>query len=293
MRPTYVVEIETPKKYLLNGLWFGLLRPKRVIIWIHGLTSSAFSGSRIIPSLVDSETAVLTFNNRGHDTVTRVSRVMKGGKKETILAGSAHEIFEDCVDDIQGAIDLAKQMGAKQIFLAGHSTGCQKAVFYSAQKIVDRRLTGIILLAPVSDYAGVVKKYGIKKVEAVAAFASSLVKKGKPHQLIPSEMWPEELDDAQRFLSLYTPDSSEEIFCYSQGDKKPATLRKVLVPILVLWAGDDEYADRSSEEVVTWFKDSIIAPHTVQVITRATHTFRGGERKVTSTIKDWLKGLGK
>ena len=30
--------------------------------------------------------------------------------------GEAHEVFTDCVDDIQGAVNLAKQKGAKEIY---------------------------------------------------------------------------------------------------------------------------------------------------------------------------------
>src|SRR5262245_33388648 len=133
MHATHATEIVTPKKVLLNGLWFGRCsaeatqdkptKPKRTIIWIHGLGSSAFSKLGIVEKLVDEDTSVLTFNNRGHDAVTRIGTTT--GKKKT--AGAAFEKFEECADDIQGAINFAKKAGAKQIYLAGHSTGCQKS----------------------------------------------------------------------------------------------------------------------------------------------------------------------
>ncbi len=37
-----VVEIYTPNKYQLNGLWFGPMIAKTGYIFIHGLSSSAF-----------------------------------------------------------------------------------------------------------------------------------------------------------------------------------------------------------------------------------------------------------
>ena len=43
MIPAYVVQITTPKNYILNGLWFGPKRPEKVVIFMHGLTGSAFS----------------------------------------------------------------------------------------------------------------------------------------------------------------------------------------------------------------------------------------------------------
>ena len=70
MHPAHVVEIETPKHYLLNGLWFGPRRPKRVIIFIHGLTGSVFSFRRVVEALTSNDTATLVFNNRGFEHVS-------------------------------------------------------------------------------------------------------------------------------------------------------------------------------------------------------------------------------
>ena len=66
MRPCFQIEIVTPKKFVLNGLWFGSKKPKRVIVWVHGLGSSMFSKLGIVDQLVDKETAVVMFNNRAY-----------------------------------------------------------------------------------------------------------------------------------------------------------------------------------------------------------------------------------
>ena len=157
MTPAHVVEIITPKRFVLNGLWFGpysakatkgtAKKPKRVIVWMHGLGSSVFSKLGIIELLARGDTAVLAFNNRGHDVVSKSAR----GKKY-IIAGAAHEVFTDCVDDIQGAINFVKKQGVRDIYLVGHSTGCQKSIYW-AHKKKGKGIKGIILLAPLSDYS--------------------------------------------------------------------------------------------------------------------------------------------
>jgi alpha-beta hydrolase superfamily lysophospholipase len=283
MRPCYHVEIVTPKKVLLNGLWFGPKKAHTVILWVHGLGSSAFSKLAIADKLCARDTAVLMFNNRGSGTV---SRATKAGKR--LLGGSAHEVFTDCVDDIQGAINSAHRNGARNIFLAGHSTGCQKSIYW-AYKRHGRGVKGIILLAPVSDYAGAIANHGKKKIERVARFAQSLIRLGKPHELIPRSLWSEELDDAQRFVSLYTPNSIEEIFSYVQPKKNPRVLKSVKTPILVLWAEKDEFADRPAKRAAAWFDANIQAPHKVTVIPNVKHSFKGGEKKVASAIRTWIK----
>ena len=141
-------------------------------------------------------------------------------------------------------------------------------------------MKGVILLAPVSDYAGVLKKYGAAKLKRVTQYAHQLVRNGKPHELIPSSLWSEELDDAQRFLSLYTPDSVEEIFPYAQPKKRPSTLLKAQLPILVLWAENDEFSDRPAKQAVAWFEKNFKNKDKAIIIPKVGHSFRGAEKRV-------------
>jgi alpha-beta hydrolase superfamily lysophospholipase len=288
MRPAYVIEIVTPKKFVLNGLWFGPRKPKRVIVWVHGLGSSIFSKLHISDKLIDRDTAVLVFNNRGFERVAHIRRLSSDKKKERLIAGASHEIFKDCVDDIQGAINFAKKSGARSIYLAGHSTGCQKSIYWASKG--GKGVRGIILLAPVSDYAGALANHGAAKIARAASFARSLMRKGKPHDMIPSSLWSEEPDDAQRFLSLYTPESVEEIFSYVQLKKRPRTLESVKIPILVIWADRDEFSDRPARQIATWFEQHIQKGR-VEVIPNVGHGFKGGEVRVATTIRNWLNSV--
>ncbi|MBI5456655.1 alpha/beta fold hydrolase [Candidatus Kaiserbacteria bacterium] len=284
MRQCHVIEIVTPKKFILRGLWFGPQKSKRTIVFVHGLRGSAFSMLSIAEKLADRGTAVLTFSNRGNGIVNQVSSTKKGGK--SLVAGSAHEVFTDCVDDIQGAINFAKKQGAKNVYLAGHSTGCQKSIYWASK--YGKGVRGIILLAPVSDYAGAIKNHGKKKVAKATAYARELVRRGKKHELVPLSVWPEELDDAQRLISLYSPDSVEEIFTYAQPDKTPRTLKSVKVPIFALWAGKEQYADRKPGAIKAWFEEHLAGRDFKFVtIPNVKHGFKGGERYVAEAIRKW------
>jgi pimeloyl-ACP methyl ester carboxylesterase len=287
MRPCYRVEIITPKKVLLNGLWFGPKKPANVILFIHGLTGSAFSMHGMVDALVGTQDSVVVFNNRGFEQISEVTKA--AGKKHTYLpAGAGHEVFTECVDDIQGAINLAKKRGVRNIYLAGHSTGCQKALYW-ASKRNDKRVKGIILLGPLSDYAGAVAEDKKGILPQSVAYAQALVRAGKSHELMSKELGPWFVCDAQRFLSLYTPDSSEEIFSYAQPKKDPKILKSVRVPTLVLLAGEDEHADRPAEELKNWFDMNLKTKHQITVVPKVTHSFRGGEKQVKLAIKAFMK----
>lgn len=283
MLPAFVIEIVTPKRFILNGLWFGPVNPKRAIVHVHGMFSSAFSMAGIIEKLVDDETAVITFNNRGHDAVTDVKQIV-GKKQKYHKAGTAHEVFVDCVDDIQGAINFVRKAGVKKIYLAGHSTGCQKSIYW-AHKTGGKGVRGIILYAPLSDYAGDRRK---PKLKAVTKLAREMVKKGRKHELLPAGTWWHDVD-AQRFLSLYTPDSVEEIFSYAQPGKNPRIYKSVRVPVLAIFAGADEYSERPAEKLADWFTaHSGSRRFSAVVIPKTGHSFRDSEDHVARVVHEWI-----
>jgi pimeloyl-ACP methyl ester carboxylesterase len=286
MRPAHVIEIVTPKKFVLNGLWFGPVKAKRVIIIVHGLTSSAFSLKSVVDALVTKDTAVITFNNRGFEQVATVKRV-RGNTREYVTAGMAHEVFTDSIDDLQGAIDFAKKAGARDVYLAGHSTGAQKCVYWASKNRRSRTVRGVILLGALSDYADAAKHRA--KYAKALAYAQKLIQAGLPRELLPATLTEPFVFDAQRFVSLYTPDSAEEIFSYAQPGKTPRTLRSVTIPILALFAGDDEYADRPAEEIGSWFDRNITAAHEIAIVPSVGHSFHGGEKLVAAAVRDFIK----
>ncbi len=287
MRLCFAVEINTPKKVLLDGLWFGPKNAPTVIILIHGLGGSLWRRLGLVESLADKHTAVLAFNNRGHDRISRLVRV--GEKKNgSAWAGGASEVFEDCVDDIQGAVDLARRHGAKRIFLAGHSTGSQKSIYYASRKGKAKFLKGIVLMVPLSDYSVALRDDKNRQLARAIKLARALIKRGKPHELLPQSIWPP-IDDAQRLLSLYTPDSTEEMFTYAQSKKLPKLFRSVQLPILAIFAGADEFADRPAEKIALWFeKHSRSKKFETFIVPNVGHGFKGGEAMVVDAVRKFI-----
>ena len=276
-----IVDIVTPRKFVLNGLLMGPERPKRIIVWVHGMFASVFSMRHVVERLIDDETAVLTFNNRGYQSVSSVKQYAKI-KPKSVRAGTAHEVFTDCEDDIEGAVRFAKKTGAKEIYVAGHSTGCQKAVYWAYKK--NPTIRGIILLAPMSDYASIQKH---NHYRAALRSAKALIQAGKPHVLLSDDAWNHDVD-AQRFISLYTPDSIEQsIFPYFDAARRASTFARVRLPTLVILAEDDEYADRPMQRVAEWFGNARKNTH-VSMLVKATHNFKGAERELAKTITNWI-----
>lgn len=286
-----IIKIQTPGKFLLNGLWLGLEKAETVFVYIHGLGGSVFAQYDLLGRLsLRKNTAVITFNNRGSGIVTRVKSINEKKKKgyDSHIIGQAHEVFTDCVDDIEGAIRFAQESGAKNIYLIGHSTGCQKSIYYLSKKI-KTPVRGVLLLAPLSDYAGAVATTGLKMLEKAVRIARKMVVQGKSHDMMPADLCPYP-HDAQRFLGLYTPDSVEEIFSYVNPSKKPMVLNKVKIPIIVVLAGDDEYSDRPITAVMDWFKNVLKKQEaSFELIEGAPHNFTGFTDELIKVIVGWTK----
>lgn len=283
------VRILTPKRYLLDGLWFGGQRPKTAIAFVHGLGANAFAHQDYLAPLASDSTAVLYFGNRGHDGVAGLRKLKAGAKKGYVYeqAGVAHEVFTDCADDLQGVVNLFRRRGAKRIFLFGHSTGCQKIVYFLGRRTTQRHIAGAVLLCPISDYASATHDDERKRRRAEIA-ARKLLRQRMPHALLPAQLWRGPID-AQRFLSLYTPDSKEEIFTYAQPRKIPRTLQHVETPLLVVFAGDDEYRDRATEEIADWFRKNLRTIRSkIQIVPGALHSFNGHEAALARIVRRWI-----
>ena len=278
---------------VLDGLAVGKSTSSTVFIFIHGFSSSLFAGIPLAKTMSDQGSQVILFNNRGHDFIAKLKKVDKSAKKgyKTQLIGSSHEIFTDCVFDIEGAMKFVYDRGVSNIFLVGHSTGCQKVVYATTRLPQYASIVkGIILLAPVSDHAGELAHEGAQKVKNALEYAKNMVQKGRSHDIMPAEVW-HKLVDAQRFLSLNDPESLEEIFSYSQPKKEAATLGSLKVPVLAILGDDDEHLDRPASMIADWLRKELGSLATVRIISGGNHNFTNLESALASSIHEWVNAV--
>jgi len=66
-------------------------------------------------------------NTRGHDWISRAGNLTKFG-------GSAYENLEDCLADLDGALEFLKQRRYHRFVLIGHSLGAIKSIIYQGTR---------------------------------------------------------------------------------------------------------------------------------------------------------------
>lgn len=279
--PVSLVRVRTRDGVWLDGV---IAEPRRrrnvALIWVHGLGSVFSSGQPLIRALSTrlnaAGIAYLKLNNRGHDTVTR------SGKR---LAGAAFERFGESVEDIRTAIVLARRAGYDHVILAGHSTGANKVLHYMA-RVRDRRVIGLMLLGPVSDVAAERKRVGHRELQRRVAVAERIAKRD-PNALVPHAFgyW-----SARRYLSLYRPGGTEDVFPYYRPDARWTALRRVRLPLVAIVGSRDEYLDRPPTGLIDAFARNATRARSFTgiVIPRARHSFQNHAHDLARAIVRWI-----
>ena len=78
---TEIIKIETLKKFILNGIFFGSKKAKNVFIFVHGLGGSLFGHVNLAEKLVDKNNSILLFNNRGNGVISKTYQFDKKSGK--------------------------------------------------------------------------------------------------------------------------------------------------------------------------------------------------------------------
>lgn len=276
----------TTKDHITQYGFLTKSRPNNNKIIIHepGMCSNFFAGAisnDYMNYLKGTEYDFFSTNNRGFGLITKFYE-----KDKKILLGTAHEKFEECIFDIDGAILAATKLGYKEIILSGQSTGCQKIIYYQSKK-KNKKVKALILLAPADDYNLTIKQLG-KKFHKAVSIANNMVKQGKGSELAPT--WISKYS-AKRFLSIANPKQTEaEVLNYTG---KLKTFAKVTIPIIAIVGTEEEYASNKTPkemlEILSLKTNS--TNFEAQLIEGANHGFSGKEKITLTKILQFLKAL--
>ncbi len=278
------IRITTEDGLELQGLLFEpKIKTTKVLIHVHGWVGNFYENKfidNIAREVIAKGFAFLTFNNRGAGIIQDFIKRDHSKIKYARIGGSL-EKFENSVIDIKAAIEFMNSRGYKEIILQGHSLGCQKITFYQYRN-EDKRIRGLILLAPVDDVNFTRKKLGDKYQEAIIT-AKKLVEKDRQSP-VPEWMAFYPMLTAEMFLNVADPQSkSGRIFDY-YGDMRE--IKKVGCPVLVIFGSKDEYQDNAVDKLKILQEN--VKDCNTKVIENSNHGFVGYENILSQSISQWL-----
>ena len=234
-----------------------------LLVFIHGMHSN-FHSSGLKKAFIDvaaeHRLAVLSFNNRGAECAVETER------------------FADCVDDLDGALRLGRRRGFRSFVLVGHSTGCQKTVYYLSRR---RRndVAGAILLAPADDYAICRRDLGSGYGRWLRR-ARAMVRTGRGAERLPEHM---RRFTARRFLSVADPRRPESaLFRYAGPMRR---FGRLTLPMLAVFGDREEYACIPEAEMGRILcRRTSSADFTFRLVRGGDHGFHGRQRRVARLL---------
>jgi len=253
-----------------------------VVLHVHGLGGNFYKSSFIssmTKNYLDIGLSFLTFNNRGHDFVTRI----KNKDRESIWSGYSFENFSKTHLDLLAAYNFVKENGWRTIYFQGHSSGTQKIIYTINKEKID--LGGIILISPCDDWGLITKKLG----DRVLTTLRSKYKKMPLNKIIQEKFMYEKPLTKTSFLSHFDVDSSFNIFHYSQPQKSFLELNRITFPTLVIF-GENDYVENleSAKKILV---DNIQTEISFKIIPGADHNYYLKEEILTKEITFWIKNL--
>ena len=277
-----------------QGIYF---EPKKkrntALLWIHGLTGKFYSHPKAFGLFTDAceflGFGFAAFHTRGHDYMTSAKKIdNKNPKGYTyVTIGASTETFIECVLDIDAAISFLVRHGFEKVVLIGTSTGANKACYYAAM-VEDKRIGGVILTGPMSD------RYSVDTDQETHVKHKAIMEKkiaeGKGDEILMGyDFFPL---TPNRWMSLLGEGSPEDVFNYRDPIGALSTFEKIKAPLLVIFGGADEHADRSVREIRSAFDaHARSSVYKSVVIDNADHGFTGKEKELGESIIGWVAAL--
>lgn len=244
---------------------------KKIVIHVHGLNGNFYENNfldSVSKSYTDKGFAFLTFNNRGREFITEL---WKG--KECVVIGGSLERFKDCILDIEGVVNYAKEKGYKEIILEGHSYGCNKVLYYYSKKN-DECIKKIVLLAP-CDIPSEGKKFLSEKEYEIAKKESTrLVNEGKERELIDFSVMANGKIAAGTYYNDFLPGGENDFIRYTEDiNDMNEVLNSIDIPVLVVFGDADECVLTQPIDKVKVYLNNNIKNCTIKIINGADHSY--------------------
>ena len=217
-------------------------------------------------------------HNRGHSIENDI--VMKDGSFKR--CGCMYEIFEDCIYDIDLAIQTSKEKGYKRIILLGHSLGCNKVIYYYYKK--HPNILGMIL-ASAPDMIGshllIEPDY-----EELLKEAKENIEKNQPTKLLHKMIEDYMYMSSQTYYNWFHKNSNLNNLPIISNPKNWEQLETIDVPILTFSGSKDEdyylHLDLLKEKATN------CKNFEYQIIENTGHTYQEKELETGNLILNWI-----
>lgn len=208
---------------------------------------------------------------------------MKDGSYER--CGCMYEIFEDCILDINLAIEKAKELGYKRYILMGHSYGCNKLIYYYYKK--QPNILGLVL-ASAPDMIGLqlLRQSDYKKL---INEAKDNIDKGNPTKILSNLIENYMYMSSQTYYNWFKKDSNLDNLPVMDNSDNWFQFESIDVPILT-FSGSEE-TDNYLHLDLLKDKAKNCNNFKYKIINQTNHFYVGKEKEVSFLVLEWINNF--
>jgi alpha-beta hydrolase superfamily lysophospholipase len=306
MKLSLVSFLATDKVKLPGLLYEPDQKSSKVAVWLHGMGDNAvFYKPDLInalgESLTDKGISLLAFNNRGAHNAKNLKIANEALSEEDryYQGGTFYELIEDCVKDIDGAVEFLSSKAYQTFYLLGHSTGANKICAYTDKK-ADSPFSKYVLAGPGDDIGLHFVELGAKKFWQALQYASKHAGHDDGSHIMPkySGMYP---FSAQAALDILNPDGAYNTFPYYEETRERLgskelfkEYRQIDISTLIIIGEEDEYmetaggADGALKVFTKYSSNQQLKKNDFQLVHGADHSFHDVELVFAKQVSEWL-----
>jgi len=282
MNIEFINDAYTEDGLRLPMVHYNTLKKDICILCIHGMCGSFadnYFASVWGDFLAKNNIGFIYEHNRGHDIENDI--VKKDGS--FLRCGTMYETFEDCIYDIDLAIETAKNLGYKRMILLGHSYGCNKVIYYYYKK--HPKLLGIIL-ASAPDMLGshILLEPDYEKL---LQEAKDNIDNKKPNKLLHKMIENYMYMSSKTYFNWYNPKSALNNLPVIANKEHWEQFSSIDVPILTFSGSlEEEYYLQ-----LNLLKEKALSCPNFQgiIVNDTAHTYSNKEKEIAKLICDWVK----
>lgn len=252
------------------------------IICIHGMCANIMDNyfATVWGNLLSQKNIGFIYeHNRGHSIENDI--VMKDGAFKRY--GCMYEIFQDCIYDIDLAIQIAKEKGYKRIILLGHSYGCNKVIYYYYKK--HPNILGIIL-ASAPDMIGSHLSAQVDDYKQLLKEAKENIDNNEPTKLLHKMIEDYMYMSSQTYYNWYNENSELNNLPVISNPEHWEQFETIDVPILT-FSGSKEadyylHLDLLKEKAINCNNFEY------KIIDNTGHTYKTKELEIGNLIFEWI-----